>query len=50
MAQSFHEALREADILHEFEVFTGGHFDCTASRMELVILPFFSELFESIAT
>jgi S-formylglutathione hydrolase FrmB len=46
-ARPFHEALTEADIPHEFEVFTGGHFDCTASRMESVILPFFSELLAS---
>ncbi len=46
-AHAFHEALMEIGIPHEFEAFTGGHIDCTASRMESIILPFFSEVLEA---
>jgi hypothetical protein len=51
-ARAFHNVLTEAGIPHEYEEFSGGHVDRTASRMESVILPFFSETlsFEALPT
>lgn len=48
-ARAFHDALTNAGIPHDYEEFSGGHVNRTASRMESVILPFFSEKLEFTA-
>ena len=40
----FSKALTDAGITHSFEEFDGGHVDHVAQRLEVKVLPFFSEV------